>query len=184
MRNNEGKAFVNLLIIVVILAIICYIAYNWAVSKDGIITKVTTDEEKYNKSEVLEEINFIITQKYLEVYKKATAGGENKIEQFYNGDKVIAYLKGYTCDDNGNINLEEAPTETAYIEDLASEENCYYVNIKNFKRDITTYGIGENAENSSDYFFIRKEDDKYNLYYQNANKEIDEVGTLSIEQSM
>ena len=82
MRNNEGKAFVKLLIIIVILAIIGFIAYNWAVSRDGIITKVTTDEEKYNKSEVLEEINFIITQKYLEVYKKATVGGENKIEQW------------------------------------------------------------------------------------------------------
>ena len=32
--------------------------------------------------------------------------------------------------------------------------------------------------------FIKKEDDKYNLYYKNSNKEIDEVGTLSIEQSM
>ncbi len=99
MRNNEGKAFLKLLIVIVILFLIGFMAYKWAIGRDGIITKVTTDEKEYNQSEVLQEINVIITQKYLEAYSKATSGGENKIEQFYNADKVMLYLKGYTCDE-------------------------------------------------------------------------------------
>ena len=165
MRNNEGKAFLKLLIVIVILFLIGFMAYKWAIGRDGIITKVTTDEKEYNQSEVLQEINVIITQKYLEAYSKATSGGENKIEQFYNADKVMLYLKGYTCDETGNINTETEPTETKYIEDLTFEENCYYVKIENFKRDITSYGIGENAEDSNDYFVIKVEDENYNLYY-------------------
>ena len=184
MRNNEGKAFLKLLIAIVVLALIGYIGYRWAVSRDGIIRKVTTDEKEYNKSEVLQEIDEIITKKYLEVYGKATAGGEDKIEEFYNADKVMLYLKGYTPDENGEINTEGEPTETAYIEDLASEENCYYVKIENFKRDITNNGKGKNEADSGDYFFIKKEDDTYNLYYKNANLETEQIGALQIDQSM
>lgn len=184
MRRNEGKAFLKLLIVIVILAIIAFIAYKWAVGRDGIITKVTKDEEVYNKTEVLEEINSVITQKYLDVYSQATSKGENKIEEFYNADKVIEFLKGYKSDENGNVNTEVEPTETKYIEDLAEEENCYYVIIENFKRDITSYGTGENDKNSSDYFFIKKDGEVYNLYYKNSNKEIEEIGVIQIEQSI
>ena len=184
MRNNEGKAFLKLLIAIAVLALIGFMGYRWAVSRDGIIRKVTTDEKEYNKSEVLQEIDVIITQTYLEAYSKATAGGENKIEQFYNADKVMLYLKGYTCDENGDINTEGEPTETAYIEDLVSEENCYYVKIENFKRDITNNGKGKNDADSGDYFFIKKEDDTFNLYYKNANMEVEEIGEPQIDQSM
>lgn len=184
MRNNEGKALLKLLIAIIILALIGVMAYRWAVGRNGIITKVTTDEKEYNQSEVLQEINVIITQKYLEAYSKATSDGENKIEQFYNADKVMLYLKGYTCDEKGDINTEGEPTETAYIEDLFSEENCYYVKIENFKRDITNHGKGENDENSSDYFFIKKEGEAYNLYYKDTNMEIEQIGALKIEQSI
>ena len=116
MRNNAGKAFVQLIIIIAILVVIGFVAYKAAVGRDGIIRKVTTEEEKYNKTEVLEEINFMITEKYLDAYGKATAGGENKIEQFYNNEKVIAYLKGYSGGGDGNINYEEAPDKKVIIE--------------------------------------------------------------------
>lgn len=184
MRSNEGKVFLKLLIVLAVLAVIAFIAYRWAVGRNGIIRKVTKDEEEYNKTEVLEEINSVITQKYLSVYSKATSKGENKIEQFYNADKVIAFLKGYTSDEEGNINTEVEPTETKYIEDLKGEENCYYVIIANFKRDITSHGMGENDENSKDYFFIKKDGDIYNLYYKNVEKQIEEIGKIEIEPSV
>ena len=184
MRNNAGKAFVQLIIIIAILAVIGFVAYKAAVGRDGIIRKVTTEEEKYNKTEVLEEINFMITEKYLDAYGKATAGGENKIEQFYNNEKVIAYLKGYSGGEDGNINYEEAPDKKVIIEDLVSEENCYFVNIENLKSDMSSYGKGENTKDSNDYFFIKQEEEKLNLYYKDANFEIEQIGELQIEQSI
>lgn len=184
MGKNAGKAFAQLIIIIAILIFIIFVAYKMAVGRDGIITKVTTEEEKYNKTEVLEEINFIITEKYLDAYSKATAGGENKIEEFYNNEKIIAYLKGYSGGEDGNINYEEAPDKKVIIEDLVGQENCYFVKIENLKSELSGYGIGENAEDSNDYFFIKQEENKFNLYYKNTNSEIEQIGELQIEQSI
>jgi hypothetical protein len=184
MNKNAGKAFVKLIIIIAILAVVGFLGYKLAVGKNGIITKATTDEEKYNKSEILEEINFLITEKYLKVYSKATADGENKIEEFYNDEKVIAYLKGYSGGEDGTINYEEAPDSTVYIEDLVDEEGCYYVKVENLKQDFITYGKGENIKDSSDYFFIKKVDNQYNLYYKNVDTEIEEIGELKMEPSI
>jgi hypothetical protein len=184
MNRYAGKASVKLIIVIAILAVVGFFGYKLAVGRNGIITKVTKDEEKYNKSEILEEINLLITEKYLNVYSKATATGENKIEEFYNDEKVIAYLKGYSGGEDGTINYEEAPDSTIYIEDLVDEEGCYYVKIENLKQDFITYGKGENVEDSNDYFFIKKVDDKYNLYYKNVNSEIEEIGELQMEPSI
>lgn len=184
MRKDEGKIFINLLIAIIVFALLIVVGINWANSKDGIYTKVTKDEKKYSKSEVLEEINVIITQKYLEVYKKATAEGKNKIEEFYDAEKVMAYLSGYTCNEKGEINFNAPPTEVVYIEKLKSSKDCYYVNISNFKRDITSYGMGKNEENSNDYFYIKKVENSYKLFYKDSNMEDDEIGDLQIEQKI
>lgn len=184
MVNNEGKAFVTVIIILVILGIVGVVAYNMATGTDGILTKVTSDEEKYDKSEVLEEINFVIKEKYLEAYSKATVGGENKIQEFYNPEKVMAYLKGHAVKDDGSVNLEEAPTQKIYIEDLVDEKDCYYININTFKRDITTYGKGKNEKDSKDYFFIKKDAEEYKLYYKDSDAKVEEIGALVFEQEM
>lgn len=188
MKNNTGKVFIKLLIIIAVLAVVAFIAYRAGTSNDGLITKFTTDEEEYNKSEVLEEINLIITEKYLDAYNKSIAGDnkkdENKINEFYNPEKVIAYLKGYSGGDDGNINYEAEPDKTVFIEDLVDETDCYYVKIENFKRDITTRGKGKNEKGSNDYFFIKKDGEDYKLYYKNANSEVDEIGALQLEQSI
>jgi hypothetical protein len=64
MNRYAGKASVKLIIVIAILAVVGFFGYKLAVGRNGIITKVTKDEEKYNKSEILEEINFLITEKY------------------------------------------------------------------------------------------------------------------------
>lgn len=184
MKNNEGKVFVTLIILIVAVIVIAVVGYRLVTSSDGLIRKATSDQEKYDKSEVLEEINVIITQKYLEAYNKSTSDGKNKVEEFFTPDKVIAYLKGQPIKDDGSVNLEEAPTETAYIEDLKEEENCYYIKIENFKRDITSYGKGENTKDSNDYFFIKLEGENYNLYYKCSDNNIEEIGALKFKQEI
>ena len=184
MKNNEGKVITTLIILIVAVIVIAVVAHRLITRSDGLIRKATSDQEKYDKTEVLEEINFIITQKYLEAYNKSTTDGKSKVEEFFTKEKVIAYLKGQPIKEDGNINLEEVPTETVYIEDLKGEENCYYIKIENFKRDITSYGKGENAEDSKDYFFIKVEGENYNLYYKYSDGEIEEIGALNFEQEI
>ena len=184
MKNNAGKAFVQSIVIIAILVVIGFVAYKAAVGRGGIIRKFTTDEEKYSKTEVLEEINFIITEKYLDAYSKATKDGKNKVEEFYNAEKVIAYLKGYSGGEDGNINYSEAPDQKVIIEDLVSEENCYFVKVENLKSELQNYGKGENTEDSNDYFFIKQEGDKFILYYKDINSEIEQIGEIQIEQSI
>lgn len=184
MKNNEGKVFVTLIILVVSIIVIGVVVNRLITRSDGLIRKATSDQEKYDKSEVLEEINVLITQKYLEAYNKLTTESKNKIEEYFTPDKVMAYLKGYPVKEDGSVNLEEAPTDTAYIEDLKSEENCYYIKIENFKRDITSYGKGENTEDSNDYFFIKLEGENYNLYYKASSGEIEEIGALEFKQEI
>ncbi len=184
MKNNEGKVLFTLIILIVAVIVIAVVAHRLTISSDGLIRKATSDQEKYDKSEVLEEINVLITQKYLEAYNKLTTDSKNKIEEYFTPDKVINYLKGYPIKEDGSVNLEEAPTDTIYIEDLKSEENCYYIKIENFKRDITSYGKGENAENSNDYFFIKIEGENYNLYYKSSSGETEEIGALEFKQEI
>ena len=83
-----------------------------------------------------------------------------------------------------NINYEEAPDKKVVIEDLVSEENCYFVKIENLKSDISGYGKGENSLESNDYFFIKLEEENLNLYYKDANSEVEQIGKLQIEQSI
>ena len=99
-------------------------------------------------------------------------------------EKVIAYLKGYSGGEDGNINYDAEPDSKVIIEDLVSQENCYFVKVENLKSDLSNYGNGKNVENSTDYFFIKQEDNKINLYYKNTNSEIEQIGELQIEQSI
>lgn len=184
MKNNEGKVLFTLILLIVAVIVIAVVAHRLTTRSDGLIRRATSDQEKYDKSEVLEEIDVLITQKYLEAYNKSTSAGKNKVEEYFTPEKVMAYLKGYPIKEDGSINLEEAPTETAYIEDLKSEENCYYIKIENFKRDITSYGKGENTEDSNDYFFIKLEGEEYNLYYKASDNEVEKIGALEFKQEI
>ena len=60
MKNNEGKVLFTLIILIVAVIVIAVVAHRLTISSDGLIRKATSDQEKYDKSEVLEEINVLI----------------------------------------------------------------------------------------------------------------------------
>ncbi len=58
MKNNEGKVLFTLIILIVAVIVIAVVAHRLTISSDGLIRKATSDQEKYDKSEVLEESMF------------------------------------------------------------------------------------------------------------------------------
>ena len=183
MKNNRGMALTTLIIVIIILGIIFYIGYKITFREDGLVEKVTTEEQNYNKNEVLEELNNIITEKYLNSYKKAMDSESKDINQYYNSEIIIKYLKGYSGVESGtDYSVQDSKI---IIEDLVGGIDEYFINISELKRNINTYGKGENIENSKDFFFIRKEGENlYKVYYKNSNGEDEELGNLQIEQNI
>lgn len=181
MKEENGLGLVSLAIIIIILIVFAGVAFKLILGHDGVLEKVTTEEVEYNKTEVLEELNFMITEKYLEAYKKATAAGKNNnIDQYYNTEKVIKFLKGYNGGESGeDYSVQDSKV---IIEDLAGNTDMYFIKISELKTNISGYGNGENEEGSNDFFFIKKESEQvYKVYYKNSNGEDEEIGQLEFE---
>lgn len=181
MKKQNGLGLLSLIIIIVILIILAGVAFKLILGDDGVLDKVTTEEVEYNKTEVLEELNFMITEKYLDAYKKSTSSGKNNnIEQYYNIEKVIKFLKGYSGGETGDDYTNQ--DSKVVIEDLAGITDMYFIKISELKTDISGYGEGENKEGSKDLFFIKKENEQeYKVYYKNSNEEDEEIGLLEFE---
>ncbi len=180
MRKENGLGLISLAIIIIILIILVVITFKVVLGDDGVIDKVTTEEVEYNKTEVLDELNLIITEKYVDSYKKGTKGGENKLEQYYNPEKVIKFLEGYSGGETG----EDYTTKDSkvIIEDLVGTTDMYFIKVSELNEDITSYGQGENVEGSKDFFYIKKESEEvYKVYYKNVKGEDEEIGPLNLE---
>ena len=138
---------------------------------NGILTKVTEDEVEYNKTEVLEELNTIVTEIYLEVYKTATATEGATIDSLYNAEIVIQKLR------------EKGIIQNYKNIDGKDIENKYYISVENFKRDVAKSGIGENGAEKNIYLLELKDDKLIVNYYDNKG-EIQTIGDLQIEQNI
>lgn len=181
MKKENGLGLIPLIFIIIVLLILIGVAFKLVLGDDGVLEKVTTEEAEYNKTEVLEEINLIIREKYLDAYKKSTSSGKkDNIEQYYNIEKVIKFLKGYSGGESGNDYTNQ--DSKVIIEDLAGNTDMYFIKISELKTDINGYGGGENKEGSKDFFFIKKESEQiYKVYYKNSNGEDEEIGELEFE---
>ena len=200
MRNNKGITLVALVITIIAISILSAISLNVTLGENGVLTKAMKVESEYNKGEVLEELNIIITEKYLDAYGKATKDGKMNIKEHYDGNKVIDFLLGYESDENGNVNTEDESkrTLTHYIDKLNRgnnevEPNEYFINLDTLRRSISKYGKGTNNKDNNDYFFIRTtiegEGDnaqitKATVYYKNLQGTDEEIGDLQIQQSI
>lgn len=188
MKKNEGLTLVALVITIIIILILAGVSLSMTIGKNGILTKATTVEAEYNKSEVLEELNIVITEKYLDAYSRATKEDKLNLEKYYTPEKVIEFLKGHTGGDSG----EDYTTVDAkiIIEDLkvgSDEENAnaYFVKLSELKGTFKDYGKGKNEQNAKDYYFIKKESEEtYMLYYNNELGENEQVGALQIQQQL
>lgn len=178
MKKENGLTLTALVITIIILLILAGISLKFVLGENGVIKQATTVEEKYNKSEVLEELNLLITEKYLDAYNKYTKAGKNAtLDQYYNIEKVIKFLKGYSGGETGND--YQIQDTKVIIEDLIGSTDKYFIRIAELNRDISSYAKGKNEENSKDFFFIKKESDEvYKVYYRNLKREDEEIGML------
>ena len=189
MRNDTGKTIIPLVITIIILLALGGLALYFTIGENGVVKKVENEEISFNKDEVLEALNIKIRDRYLDIYGKATKDGKNNIQDFYNGDKVIMFLKGFSGGESGN-DFGEQPDGIIYISDLAGHNNetesekIYFINLENLGRTINRYGKGENIENSKDYFYIKGSGESYKVYYSNLDGEEEEIGALQIQQSL
>lgn len=162
MKREDGLTAVWLTVLIAVIVVVIGVVIYYSLGDEGIITKATQDEEEFNKTEVLDELNFTITKKYLGTYKNEVTNG-TKIEEVYNSDVVINYLK-----------------EQNIIENYKDNENVFYVKVDALKSDIKQ-GKGENGSDKDVYVISKKEESgEYIVFYvKNENEKI-EIGPLQL----
>lgn len=163
MKKENGLTAVTSIFFVIIIIIVIGIIINFSLGEEGVITKATQDEEEFNMSEVLDELNLSITEKYLGTYKNEAVNGK-KIEEVYSKDIAINYLK-----------------DKGIIEQYKNKENVYLVKTEKLKGDIKQ-GNGENGSDKDVYIIERTDKtDDYTVIYIKNNGERVTIGNLEFE---
>ena len=198
MKENKGLTLIALVITIIILLILAGVSLNMIIGENGILTKATTVEQSYNKGEVLEEINVMITEKYLDAYSKASSrigeSGQLNLEKYYTGEKVIKFLMGFSGGETGEeYGAGVATDKPVVIEPLADAtvvnaantngESCYFIILSSLNRSIAKYGKGTNGS-ASDYFYIQGKDESYQVIYRNLESEDEVIGDVQIQQNL
>ena len=167
MRREDGLSAISLIIIIIVLIILAVIAVDKIFGENGVIEKYKTADTEYNKTEIADKINLIIKEKYVLDYKYALENNKN-IDEIYNEQIVINYL-----------------LENNYIEQLKDvEDNLvqdqYFINPNSLNSDIATNEIKENGSegNGTKVFKIKKENEKYEIYFVDKYGEEEALGEL------
>lgn len=197
MESNKGLTLIALIITIIILLILGGVSINLIIGENGILTRATTVEQTYNKGEVLEELNVMITEKYLDAYGKASAKiaetNQLNLEPYYSGEKVIQFLLGWSGgesgEDYGDTVEKDEPIvieplqDTIALSEAGEGESCYFIILSSLNRKITRYGRGINGS-TTDYFYIQGSGDSYKVIYRNLKGEPEEIGDLQIQQTL
>lgn len=164
---KDGFSIIGLIITIIILIVIAIIAINKLFGDDGVIRKVKQDNTEYNKTEVVEKLNLIIKEKYFGDYKYAQEN-QKDINEIYTEDAVLKYL-----------------LDSNYIEELKDindniVSNEYFVNTDSLNRDIVDYEVNDNGSegNGTKVFKIKKNDDKFMIYFVDKYGDEEELGEL------
>ena len=164
MGKENGFAYQVLVLIIIIVIAIAGVIINKIIGKDGVLNKVAEVETEYSKADVLEKINYVVTQKFIEINNEAKASNRN-ISELYNSNVVIEFLKQ-------NLMIEET-----YDENGNFQEGIYHINIgklKDEEKEIQYVGK----------FQLEKKDDKYVVVWYNEKNHSEEVGELQIQQTI
>ncbi len=169
MRREDGLSILSLVIIIAILILVAVFAVNKIFGKNGLVDQIKETDNEYNTTEIVDNLNLIIKEKYVLDSKYALENGK-KIEEVCNPDIIFAYL-----------------IENGYIEQLMDindnlVEDQYYINPKAFKGDIASNAINENgsSSNGTKVYKIKKNDDKYMIYFVDKYGEEQELGELNL----
>ena len=153
---TNGLTLVALVVTIIVLLILAGVSLNLVLGDNGILTKATNVEIEYNKSEVLEQLNLIITEKYLEAYHQAI-NDKKEVSEYYSATKVIEFLQ--TAVIEGLEPEEGQDSYVGYIEALKDDTgntiaNQYFVKMPSLQRNISRFGLGKNDGSQSDIFII------------------------------
>ena len=164
MGKENGFAYQVLILIIIIIIAIAGVCINKVVGKNGVLDRVSTVETEYSKEDVLEKINYKITQKFIEINNQAKENNQS-ISELYNSDVVIAYLK-----DSGII-------EETFDEEGNVLQNVYNINLENLKdNDSETQYSGD--------FKIEKIEEIYKVVFFDKDGNSQEIGELQIQQTI
>ena len=191
MKENKGLTLISLAVTIIIMLILAGVTLNVVIGENGILTKATKVEVSFNKGEILEELNVRITEKYLDAYGKATQNGQNNLKEFYDADKVIKFLEGYSGGETGNdfSGDPDLGEDRIIIEDLnghtqTTADSRYFIILEHLNKKMEKYGKGTNASDSTDYFYIQGSNGVYKVIYRNSDNEDEEIGELQIQQPL
>lgn len=169
MINEDGFSIIGLIIAIILIVAVLFIIGNKFFGKDGIVKQYKEEDTEYNKVEVVEKLNLIIKEKYFGDYKYAQENNKN-IDEIYTEETLFNYLK-----------------ENKYIEDLKDINdnlvaNEYYINTDSLNRDIVSYEVNPNgsAGNGTKVFKVKKNEEKYMIYFVDKYGEEQELGELII----
>lgn len=166
MKKENGLTAVALVFFIGVIIVVVGIIINFSIGEEGVITKASHDEEEFNMTEVLDELNFSITEKYLGTYKNEAVNGK-KIEEVYNKEIAIKYLK-----------------DSEIIENYNNKENIYFVKVDKLKGDIKQ-GKGQNGSDKDVYIIERSEKtDDYTVFYLKNSGEKVTIGNLEFEPQL
>lgn len=138
--------------------------------KQGIIDQYKEADVEYNKTEIVENMNLIVKQKYVLDYKYALENNK-KIEEIYTEETAFNYL-----------------LDQGYIEQLRDindnlVQDQYYIKPEALNSDISTFVLNENgsASNGTKIFKIKKLEDKYMIYFVDKYGDEEELGELILK---
>ncbi len=162
MLKEGGFAYQLLVLMIIIVIAIAGVLINKVIGKDGMVDKVVEVETEFRKEDVLEKLNYKVTQKFIELNNTAKQNNQ-KISELYNQDVVIEFLKQNEIivasqDEAGN------PIDGVYEIDVSK--------------------VKEEAEEASNLgtFKLQKRENQFFVVYYDENNQAQELGELQIQQ--
>ncbi len=163
MLKESCFAYQLLVLMIIIVIAIAGVLINKVIGKDGMVDKVVEVETEFRKEDVLEKLNYKVTQKFIELNNTAKQNNQ-KISELYNQDVVIEFLKQNEIivasqDEAGN------PIDGVYEIDVSK--------------------VKEEAEEASNLgtFKLQKRENQFFVVYYDENGETQEIGELQIQQT-
>lgn len=191
MSKEVRNKIIIFIISILIIAGIAYGAYYFTIGRDGLVNKISSVENEFDKTEVIEKIKELVKEKYMEVYNSTKENSDIKLDEAYNEDVAISYLfeKG-VIDYYYYSKYEENSKKYEYVynenvtEQTGKRADLYYINAQNIE-NVNTYGKGEKYTadlevNKNDVFVMEKNAEKYVIKYFNQDGKEEEVGTVEI----
>ena len=190
--ENEGVTLIALVITIIVLLVLAGVSVSAIVGDNGILTRATTVEEEYSKSEIDEQLQLIINQELVDAYKDVS-GTSNDISTVFNEEILIDYLTNPDGDDSTDDGYISADTTSSTVSDVLGNTTVYtkyYINVENLSSNVDSIGIGSSDENVFTLEVITEEktdDDgntstvstgKYELKYYDKNGNAETLSTI------